>query len=46
MRGGKGEEEEEAASLPAFVSIMCHGRSWLSCSVWLSLLLQQSLFPR
>lgn len=42
--GGKGEEEE-AASLPAFVSIMCHGRSWLSCSVWLSLLLQQSLFP-
>lgn len=44
--GGKGEQEEEAASLPAFVSIMCHGRSWLSCSVWLSLLLQQSLFPR
>ncbi len=45
-RGGKGEEEGEPASLPAFVSIMCHGRSWLSCSVWLSLLLQQSLFPR
>lgn len=42
---GEGEEEEPA-SLPAFVSIMCHGRSWLSCSVWLSLLLQQSLFPR
>lgn len=40
------EMKEEAALLPAFVSIMCHGRSWLSCSVWLSLLLQQSLFPR
>lgn len=45
-KASRGEgEEEEAASLPAFVSIMCHGHSWLSCSVWLSLLLQQSLFP-
>lgn len=41
-----GMGEEGTTSLPAFVSIMCHGRSWLSCSVWLSLLLQQSLFPR
>lgn len=42
---GRGEEEEAASQL-ACVSIMCHGHSWLSCSVWLSLLLQQSLFPR
>lgn len=41
----KQRDKEEAASLPAFVSIMCHGCTWLSCSVWLSRLLQQSLFP-
>lgn len=38
--------EEKAASPSAFVSIMCHDRSRLSCSVWLSLLLQQSPLPR
>lgn len=42
---GQKRDEEEATSLPAFVSIMCHGRTWLSCSVWLSLLLQPSLSP-
>lgn len=43
--GGE-RREEKAASSSVFVSIMCHGRSRLPCSVWLSLLLQRSPLPR
>lgn len=38
-----GRSEKKTSSLCLLVSIMCHGRSWVLCSVWLNLLLQRLL---
>ena len=41
----RGEGGEKTTSHCLLMSIMCHGCSWVSCSVWLNLLLQQLLLP-